>query len=280
MTYAGATARLTEDRARALDPARWTWQPKVDGAYALIVTDGRGVLLSAQSRNGRPFGTADLADLIGVETGHQDAILIGEIECHTEAGVAARKIRGYPLIHLYDAARLSGVDCTAVPYSDRLARLHAERSLVECDYDDPYGLVDGGRSRRLLSTGQFVRFVPRDHRRLPIVESRRDFASLWRERVVVGGGEGLVACRLDAKLGARASKCKIKPTEDFSAVIIDRDKSCVTLNCGGVIFACQAGAQWCSELAVGDLVDFACDGWNARAIPKHPRLVRPRPDLD
>lgn len=278
--YAGATSRLTESRAKALDPRRWTWQPKVDGAYAQLVTDSQGVLRFVRSRTGRVFGPGDVADLIGVETGHRDAVLIGELEAHTEVGIAAREARGYPLIHLYDAARLSGVDCAGLPYADRLAQLHRERSVAESEHVDPWQRVAGGRGRYSHEQKRFAAFVPRDHRRLPIVESRRDFASLWEQHVAGSGGEGLVACRLDAKLGARASKYKVKPLETLSAVVVSRDRTHATLAYRGIRFGCSAQAKWCQGLVPGAVVDFACDGWGARSMPRNPRLVRARWDLD
>lgn len=277
-TYAGARSRLTERAARVLPSRRFLFQPKIDGAYCTAITDGRGFLRHLLSRTGQAFGAADVDDLIGVQTGHRDAVLIGELECHTPVGVAARESRGFPLLHLYDAARLSGVPCHAVPYSERLARLFAERSRAEVEHVDQWEPAHGGRYRE-RSSGQFDRKHPRDHRRLPIVECSRDFGELWQRHVLLGGGEGLVAVRVDASLGARGAKRKIKPTDTFSATLVGRDTSAALLDYRGVRFVVSARAAWARLLSPADVVDFACDGWTMQGQPRNPRMIRPRPDL-
>ncbi len=279
MTYAGAASRLTAAAAAALDSRRWGYQPKVDGAYALVLTDGRGFLRRLLSRNGLPFAPADFGDLIGIQTGHPDAALIGELECHTPAGVAARTERGFAQVHLYDALRLSGRDCAGLPYAERLAQLHRERSVAECEARDPWEPVAGKRGHRLAATGRFDAKVPRDHRRLPIVPTSRDFRSAWWEHVDRVGGEGLVAVRMDAKLGARNSKRKIKPTDTFTGRLVSRDSTAASIDYKGIRFVVSAQSAWSKLIEVGALVDFACDGWTPRSEPRNPRLVRPRPDL-
>src|SRR5688572_17632094 len=209
MTYAGAGARLSPEQGLELDPRRWGFQIKSDGEYADVCTDDAGIIVSIDARSGKPHDRAEVDGLLGLATGLPDAHLVGELEAGTEAGVRARAARGWTAIHLFDLARWRGADVAGEPYETRYSLLHRWQAAVECYGEVPrrdWWTLDDQGDAHDRATGRYVRPVPHDLRRLPIlplVRGRGAAAQLWREHVELAGGEGLVAVRLDAPLGAR-----------------------------------------------------------------------------
>lgn len=274
--YAGATARLDPEAARALRGA-WGYQPKVDGCYVRITLGAGGRVASVVSR----AGAAVACDLGGIVAGPPDTVLHGELEAHTEAGIAAAAARGWAAVHLFDVSRLAGVDVTARPYHERHGLLHTAASVVEGEGAgrvrswsvDARGDAHGAR-------GRYVSPVPRDLRRflvVPLARGPSGLAELWRDHVELAGGEGLVAVRLDARLGARASKRKIKLTETIDGVVVAADSAAVMVAArvrGDVRRFAVPG-----RAAPGSVVEVACDGYYASGLPRFPRLVRSRADL-
>lgn len=284
--YSGATGRLEPDAGLKLDPKRYAWQPKVDGCFVRVATDDAGCVSSLLMRCGNPVPARDVTGIAGMHTGLPNAVLHGELEAHTEAGIAARKARGFPVIHLFDCARFLGNDVKARPYTERYGLLHRWQADLECYRDEPGAPVerfylDGSGRAHLPASHVFVDQAPRDIRRLPIVKLARGAGAaeqLWDEHVVRGGGEGLVAVRLDARLGQRQAKLKIKEIDTLDCVVIQRDSSAAMLSWAGRQFAVSAKGKW-QALQPGDVVEVACNGfYNGGKEPRFARIVRIRQD--
>lgn len=283
LDYAGATARLAPDRGLALPPDRWAWQPKLDGVYARATTDASGRIVELRHRSGELVAPADCDGLAGLATGLPNATLHGELEAGTECGRRSAALRGYPVLHLFDVSYCAGRSLARRSYLERYQALHRWQADVEelghvsrGDWWD----VDGTGRAHDPATGRFVRAVPRDLRRLPIVElARGDGAGrrLWAQHVDRDGGEGLVAVRLDAQLGARDSKRKIKATDTLDCVVVEVRGRVARVAYAGRTFALRVAS---ARVAVGEVVEVAHDGWyEASPTPRFARLVRSRPDL-
>lgn len=287
LDYAGAGSRLSLERALELDPRAWAWAPKIDGAYARVSTDRRGVIASVLARSGESHASADVSGLVGLAIGLPDAVLHGELEAHTEAGVRARAARGWAAVHLFDVSRVGGRGVGELALERRVELLHRWQAEVECYGEVPradWWAVDDQGDAHDPGTGRYVRPVPRDLRRLPIVPLARGRGAaeqLWRAHVELGGGEGIVALRLGARLGAPGSKRKVKATDTLDARVVAVESRHVRLAWGGQVFSVSArGAAARGELAVGDVVEVIHDGWyEAGATPRFPRIVRRRRDL-
>ena len=290
MTYVGATARLTPDAIPTLGDG-WGVQPKMDGCYAEAALDLDGRIAAVTGRNGRPV--ADGAELIGVLAGPPRSVLVGELEAHTEAGVAAYAAQGFRMLHLFDVLAAAGRDVRRDPYRARYDLLHSMQADL---FDQGLGLVESWVMRGAGSqlrprdpvSGRLVRAIPRDLRRLPIVPmalGADDALDLWDEHVEEYGGEGLVAVRLDARAGAPSSKRKVKLTDTIDARV-------VAIGSGAIRVAWRGGTSevgWQERpepfavgtrrpLAPGDTVEVAHDGWYGSGVPRFARVVRPRKD--
>lgn len=276
--YVGAGARLDPERGLALDPDRWCWQPKRDGCYARVSLDRRGRVSTVLSRAGAPLREG--ADLIGILAGPPDSVLHGELEAHTEAGNRAAAARGWRALHLFDTTRLAGRDVSGLPFAARIAELELVRA--QLGTDPARWRTDDHGDAHDVRTGRYTAAVPRDLRRLPLIAAARGAGSaavLWRDVVERGGGEGLVAVRLDAPSGARNAKRKIKPTDTLDCTVLSCRGGAARLEYRGHTFVLSARGRW-GQLAAGDLVEVAADGWYERSpTPRHPRIVRVRSDL-
>lgn len=284
LDYAGAGARLSAAAGLALDPARWAWQPKLDGVYVRASTDHKGRIVTLLHRSGRPVAVADAGGLYGLHTALPDAVVCGELEAGTEAGRRAAACRGWVALHLFDASRLAGRSVASLPYADRYARLLRWQAdveeLGELSRHDWWQTDEHGRAHD-PATGRYCRAVPRDLRRLPVVELVRGAGGgerLWAAHVEREGGEGLVAVRLDAPLGARGGKRKIKSTDTLDAVVIDVIGRVAVLSWAGRRFSVRVPAA--TTLERGSVVEVAHDGYyEADAVPRFARVVRRRADL-
>jgi hypothetical protein len=210
LDYCGAGARLTPERGTALPHTAWAWQPKIDGVYARVTLDARGRVQRVLSRAGEPL--RDAADLVGILAGPPDSVLHGELEAHTEAGIRAATTRGWAALHLYDVTRLDGRPLDREPYRARYAALHqAQAQLEDAGAARRHDWTDDATGRHHGASGRFVAAIPRDLRRFPVVPMARGKGAgeaLWRAHVEVGGGEGIVAVRLDAPAKARGSQAQ------------------------------------------------------------------------
>lgn len=291
LDYTGARSRLSPERGLDLDARRWAWMPKVDGCYARITTDRSGRVASIIGRNGRPIG--DARDLLNIRVGAVNAVLHGELEAHTEAGIRAAATRGWAALHLFDATRIHGASIESLPYEDRYGWLHRAQAALECAKQhraEPmqpdrrtfvWGLPGAPQKQRRWSRGMVPGGPPRDLRRFPIVPMARGAgagATLWREFVDVGGGEGLVAVRLDAPVRARSAKRKIKATDTLDCRVVNVEPKHARLEYGGHTFVVSAAGRL--RPAVGQVVSVAVDGWyEASVTPRFARIVSIRTDL-
>jgi ATP-dependent DNA ligase len=283
LDYAGASSRLAPDRGLALPGDRWGWQPKLDGVYARATTDAAGRIVELRHRSGEAIPLADCDGLPGLATGLPNATLHGELEAGTECGRRSAALRGYPVLHLFDISLAAGRSLARLPYLDRYQALHRWQADVEelgrISRGDWWEVDATGRAHD-PATGRYCRAVPRDLRRLPIVELARGVGAgqrLWREHVDREGGEGIVAVRLDAQLGARDSKRKIKATDTLDCVVVEVRGRVARVAYAGRAFSLRVGV---TPMRVGETVEVAHDGWyEAAPTPRFARLVRRRPDL-
>jgi hypothetical protein len=273
--YVGAGSRIDRDRGLELDADRWAYQPKHDGAYARVSLDRRGRIANVLARSGLPL--RDAADLIGVLAGPPDSVLHGELEAHTEAGNRIAQTRGWRALHLFDVTRHAGRDCSWLAYGDRYDLMRRDRDQLEqAGVTNPW-IVDDQGDAHDTRTGRYVKATPRNWTRLPIVPLVRNGAALWREHVELGGGEGLVAVRLDAPARKRGAKRKIKQSDTIDATVVAVDARAAMLSYRGHMFAVSSRAGLCS---VGDVVEVKHDGWYERSvIPRFARITRVRRDL-
>lgn len=276
LDYCGAGARLTPERGTALPHTAWAWQPKIDGVYARVTLDARGRVQRVLSRAGEPL--RDAADLVGILAGPPDSVLHGELEAHTEAGIRAAATRGWAALHLFDVTRLDGRPLDREPYRARYAALHqAQAQLEDAGAARRHDWTDDATGRHHGASGRFVAAIPRDLRRFPVVPMARGKGAgeaLWRAHVEVGGGEGIVAVRLDAPAKARGAKRKVKATDTLDAVCVSSSPGGSTLLYAGRTFVVGTVCE------VGAVVEVAHDGWfEAAPVPRFARVVRRRDDL-
>jgi hypothetical protein len=287
--YTGPSSRRAPDRGGLEFGAGWAYAPKYDGCYARVSTDRSGVIRSVLSRAGRslePF----CPGLVGLRVGLPDAVVHGELEAHTEAGIRAATSRGWAALHLFDATRLLGRPVTSKPYSERYGALHRWQAEAECygeiDRANWWETDDTGRAHDPV-TKRFVAAVPRNLRRLPIaplVRGRAGAEDLWQRLVVRGEGcdpvEGLVAVRLDAPLGRRGAKVKIKQTDQLDATVVQHDHAGAVLSWRGHQFVVSCTGRLGADLSVGAVVAVDHDGWYESGVtPRFARIVRVRHDL-
>lgn len=280
--YPGPRMRRPPGAALDLPPRRWAYMAKHDGACVRIRLDSRGRIASTLSRAGRELAAG--RELHGIVAGPPDSILWAELECHTEAGIRAAATRGYRVAWLWDCERWDGRDLSREPFAARHAALYRAHGWVE---GDGAGRVRSWRcdvhgDAHDAATGRYTRAVPRDLRRLPVTPLHRGpgaGAAAWHDHVTRGGGEGLVAARLDAPIGGRGAKVKIRDGADLDAAVIRVGSGIAALHWRGVSFLASARGRW-SSLTPGQIVEVAIDGWHERtATPRHPRITRIRHDL-
>lgn len=294
--YTGAGTRLALDAALKL-PRGWAYQPKVDGTYCRVATDERGRLVSALSRTGAPM---QLGDLLGIVAGPPLAILHGELEAHTEAGVRIAACRGWRNLHLFDCTRSGGASLERLPYAERYAVLHRAQVSIELaglgriapTQPDPRRWkwrrpTDGGLAparyewRPLNPKGVVPGGPPRDLRRVPVVpmvRTRAQAEQLWDEHVLRGGGEGIVAVALAAPAGRRGAKRKVKQWDTLEAVCLRSQGGVAELRRGEQLFYVSARGR--CQPQPGQVVEVAHDGFYERDFtPRFARMVRIRTDV-
>ncbi len=311
--YTGAGTRLALDAALKL-PRGWAYQPKIDGTYVRAKTDERGRLIEGLSRTG---ARVDLGDLLGIVAGPPLAILHGELEAHTEAGVRIAACRGWRNLHLFDCTRSAGASLERLPYAERYAALHRAQVAIELaglgriaptqqdprtwKWDAPGGPFERYRRAR-YSRHRSVRGMrrpvlrerpwspagtlipggpPRDLRRVPVVPMVRTAAQaeqLWSDFVLRDGGEGIVAVSLNAPAGSRNAKRKVKLTDTIEAVVLrNQGGGVVALRRGNQEFLVSARGK--VQPQPGQVVEVAHDGFYEKDFtPRFARMVRVRED--
>jgi hypothetical protein len=200
------------------------------------------------------------------------------LDTHTEAGIAARTVRGYALLHLFDCLALDGRSLDALPFADRYGALHRGQAIAEQAPDsrirrfkiDHRGDAHGPDGRYILD-------LPRDTRLTPIVPLHRGRGAIARtyEEVIAAGGEGVVVVALDAPLGKRGSKRKCKPVTTIDAVVVASDRGAATVVYRGRTFNVATMRQ----PQPGEVVELQHDGVYASGEPRHARVTRVRHDL-
>jgi hypothetical protein len=276
LDYAGAAGVLRLEQLAALDARRFAVQPKIDGVYVRLHLDAGGRIARGYSSTGELF---DLGDLVGVLAGEPHAQLVGELEAHTEAGIRAALIRGYACAHLHDVIHDGRRYIARAPYRarrDALQRMVVAVELAAGD-DRPWVADDQGAAHD-PRTGRYQPAIPRAWRRVPVIPQLPLAAAsqLWG-RAVAGELEGMVVVALDAPLGARAAKRKIKPTDTLDAVAVAVDAAAVVCRWAGGTFTVGRG---CHQVAAGDVVEVRHQGYyEAGAVPRFARLERVRADL-
>jgi len=263
---AGSPIRLSELGAS------WVYQPKIDGTYARATTDRHGRIVTLLGRSGRPI----LSDLTGIPTGLPDAVLHGEIEAHTEAGVRAARLAGFARLHLFDLSRAFGRPVHSRPYSERRDVL--VRGIESAELVESWRLDEQGDAHD--RSGRYVAAVPHDVRRCPVVPQLSSARAAWDRWVQGEQHEGIVAVALTAALGRRGSKRKVKEQATIDATIVSIQGGAAQLVYAGHSFVVSARGANVRGASVGDVVEVLHDGWYERdATPRFARIVRVRKDL-
>lgn len=258
------------DEARRLGSA-FVIQPKMDGIYVEVETDAGGRVVSLRSRSGRTVGNPG-RDIVGARIAAGAGVFAGELESHTEAGLSARQDRGFAQVHLFDALQVAGRDLSALPYRIRRDALLRSQSAIATP-DHANGRRRHGERLWRLRDGTYSR-GPMDWRVAPVVPQhlpgRAD--ALWGE-VMSDLLEGLVVVALDAPLGARRAKRKVKRTDALDCVVLEAGAKRCTVRSFGKVFAVG-----CSGLALqkGDVVEVCYNGEYRDGTPRFPRIKRRR----
>lgn len=273
--YAGARGRLSLDAALALGPSH-VLQPKIDGEYVRVHLDGSGRVAALYSRSGSPLPTSQVRDVLGARIGTPHAELVGELDAHTEAGNRAAEEYGARRVHLFDCIR-AGRYLAREPYAVRYRALCSMQVWAASSssrwQDEEHGVrnVESGRwSRDVLGEAGLER--------CPVVPflSRQDARRAW-ERAMAGEAEGLVACALSARLGARGSKRKVKPAETLDCRVVSTDGKAARVAAGSLSFVVAARGL---DVEPGAWVEVRFEGWYQRSnSPRFARVVRVREDL-
>lgn len=264
--YVGATKRITLVEARSLGP-RWVVQEKHDGILVRLHLNSQGRVHLAFTRSERAVPVTHLGAIRGALLGRPHAVLIGELEAGTEAGVKAATDRGQPLVHLFDALHDGDRSLARLPYGarrDALWRMWAEaESVAPPSHRDALGRFSRARGVAVA----------------PIVAQRplSQLDASWGDVVVDGEREGLVLVNIDAPAGARASKLKLKPFDTLDARAVSVSRTTVTCEWRGSLFNLGRGRNW---VELGDVVEVRHCGWySAGQVPRFPALVRVRREL-
>lgn len=275
LDYAGAVGRVSPAAASRLR-GRLVVQPKLDGCYATVHLDKTGKIAAIRGRSAREFPRAATARLLGAFVGWPDAVLVGELAWGTERSTRT----GTGVVHLHDVLRTGrGVYVGHQPYyvrRDHLWRMQSE--VVNLAPAKPWSRDRAGLAHSVL-TGRFCTPSPTDFRLTPIVPQLpvSQFDEAWSQWGPDNDGEGVVIVALDATVGKRGAKRKVKRVETLDCVVVDAGRHALRVSYGGQLFAVSARNHGCS---VGDIVEVAHEGWmESRAHIRFPRMVRRRADL-
>jgi hypothetical protein len=274
--YVGATKRVSLAEARRLCPRRWVVQEKHDGAMVRLHLDHAGRVRLAFTRAEREVPAAQLGAIRGALIGRPHAVLVGELEAYTEAGIKAAAARGQALVHLFDCLHDGERSLERLPYKVRRDALW--RAWVEAE-ERAFSVASGRPNcdrRKRDASGRFA--GPRDTALAPIVAQRPlgELEDAWGEVVVEGEREGLVVVDLDAPAGVRGAKLKCKPFETLDARAVAVARTTVTLEWRGALFNVGRGRH---HVEVGEVCEVRHAGWYASGCPRFPALVRIRRDL-
>jgi hypothetical protein len=280
--YAGAGGPLPLQEVAGLGP-RWAVAPKYDGIYATVIVGRDGALTAAVLRSGKTLSPKLLDEWRGVRW-TPDSVLTVELELWTEAANRVAATRGHRVGWIFDAHRVGGYDVTRASYRARRdALMRAESGLVNAGLDRPW-LEDDQGDAHDPRTGRYTRPTPRGWRRLRVVEQRPAAAAeqAWCDWVAPGHEaiEGLVAVALDAPLGRRNAKRKVRETTTIDCRVLRVESKLALLEWRGVTFVVSAAGKASAGLAPGAVAEVVFNGWYEKtATPRFARIVRARPDL-
>jgi ATP-dependent DNA ligase len=279
--YTGASGKLAIEKVGKLDPRRYAVQVKHDGCFAQVHTDRHGRIERILSRTGEELGQAVTGDIMGCLVSAPHSVLHAELTAMTEAGRREAQALGHTQLHVFDAIRVGGTYLAREPYRTRrdwLMRAHAEAQLQSPDNGKPWTFDQQGRAHK-RSNGRYMAPTPRDWRRATPVEMLPLSAAgdLW-ERAQVGEIEGLVVVALDAPVGRKGSKRKVKPTDGIECVVVEVDARRAGLYWAAaqLHFVCGRGGH---DLSAGQVVEVTSNGFYDTGLPKFPRIARIRSDL-
>lgn len=273
--YAGARGRISLEDALELG-AGFALQEKRDGCYARVHLDGAGRVDRIFSRAGQELPRSIVADVLGARIGTPHAELVGELDAHTEAGNRAAAIAGYRSLTLFDCIRAGGRYLARAPYRERYRALCSMQVWAASSssrwQNEEHGVrnVESGRwSPAILGAAGLER--------APIVPLLTPAAArqVW-DRARAGDAEGLVVVALEAELGARGAKRKVKPVDEHDALVVSADHLAATLEwCGRRVVVSNRGAK----ASAGDVVSFVANGFYDDGLPRFARISRVRADL-
>jgi hypothetical protein len=281
--YAGAAGKVLRHEDLSKLGAGYVLQPKLDGIYGLVATDGAGRIASITTRSGEALGPALLADFAGVQWA-PDSLVTAEVELWTQPSSAAAAARGYRMIYPFDAQCVNGRDVSREPYRVRRdALLRAEVDLERQGDDRPW-LEDAAGDAHDFASGRYVKPTPLGWRRVrvvpqvPLVRAEQAWSE-WVAGQAAGPCEGLVAVALDAQLGAAKSKRKVKSAETIDAIVTDVAPRALT--CWWVAGARRVIVSRPRSLKVapGAVVEIVHEGFYDGGAPRFARLARTRRDL-
>ena len=277
-TYTGARTRVDLSELENLDRSRWVVQPKLDGMFAELRVGPGGKVHEVRSRTGRDVECDAARALIGCVVGYPGSILHGELEAHTSAGIAAAAARGYAVFHAFDAVQIGGLDIAEQPYRRRRHELLSMLGDVENWLGSGRDWTHDRLGRAHGSDGRFCRKDPRGWRRVREVPQYRlqDAGRLWEE-AVDGDLEGLVAVALNAPVGRRRSKLKIKPVDYLPSVVESCSDKRVVVRLPDQTIEVVARGGW--QVQPGDVVDLAHEGHYVRGGLRFARIESVRRDL-
>ena len=248
--YCGATARVTLRDALALGSG-WAAQPKKDGVFCTVHLDAEGRIDRLLSRTGRVLPPVYTHDLVGLHAGPGHAVLAGELEAETEAGRAAVAARGYPLVHLFDYLHDGARSLATEPQRVRRDALHRMQAACE--------------------VGARLPIVPQ----YSVAQVGR-----WYAEALDAGDEVLVLVHTGAPVGARACKLKLKRLDTLDGVVGSVDARCLWVSCPSVAEPFAVSLRKSVDTVMGAIVEVAHEGFYASGVPRFPRVVRRRYDLE
>jgi len=281
--YAGPRGRLRSvDQLAKLDPKKWVVQRKLDGCYAHVHTDAHGSIFAVTSRTGRELQS----DLTGTNLHVPHAEIAGELAGHTEAGLRRRETLGYDEFSAFDLVALDGRSLAHEPYRvrrDQLlrARGHSQfRSAQRATFDD-----DLGRAHHYDGPlrGKYAKRIPKGWGRVPVVQNHplsqaEELYEQAQSPISDFASEGIVIANLDAPLGKRRSKLKLKPADGLDVTVISVEPKRLIVhwsNADQYFVVGRAG----HDVQRGQTIEVLHEGFYDDGIPKFPRLHRIRHDL-
>jgi hypothetical protein len=104
------------------------------------------------------------------------------------------------------------------------------------------------------------------------------FDELWQS-VENGSGEGIVAVRKNATIGARRAKLKCKPVDTLDAQVVQLGRSVALVQWCGIQFTVSRRSRKLEGLAVRDWVEIEYERLYQDRTPRFPRITQIRYDL-